>query len=53
MATSVYDPDYVPRSGDGQEGRRTLILVNVLIMTLMVCVDMSIVGVAQIGRAHV
>ena len=41
-----YDPEAVPRSGDGQERRRTLILVNVLIMTLMVCVDMSIVGVA-------
>ena len=44
--TSVYDPEYVPRSGDGNERRRTLILVNVLIMTLMVCIDMSIVGVA-------
>ena len=52
MATSVYDPDYVPRSGDGQERRRTLILVNVLIMTLMVCVDMSIVGVALPVMAH-
>ena len=45
-STSVYDPEYIPRSGDGQERRRTLILVNVLIMTLMVCIDMSIVGVA-------
>ena len=45
-ATSVYDPEYIPRSGDGNEHRRTLILINVLIMTLMVCIDMSIVGVA-------
>ncbi len=44
--SEAYDPYAIPRSGDGGEHRRNLILVNVLIMTLMVCIDMSIVGVA-------
>ena len=43
---ATYDPDTTPRSGDAQERRRTLILFNVVIMTLMVCIDGSIVGVA-------
>ena len=46
IKAALSDPNYIPRSGDGYERRRTLILVNVLIMTLMVCIDMSIVGVA-------
>lgn len=41
-----YDQEVVPRSGDGHDRRRTLILFNVVIMTLMVCIDGSIVGVA-------
>ena len=41
-----YEPDITPRSGDAQERRRPLILFNVVIMTLMVCIDGSIVGVA-------
>lgn len=44
--SEAYDPYAIPRSGDGGEHRRNLTLVNVLIMTLMVCIDMSIVGVA-------
>ena len=43
---ATYEPDITPRSGDAQERRRTLILFNVVIMTLMVCIDGSIVGVA-------
>ena len=43
---TTYEPDITPRSGDAQERRRTLILFNVVIMTLMVCIDGSIVGVA-------
>lgn len=43
---AVYEPDSIPRSGDGQERRRWLILINVVIMTLMVTIDGSIVGVA-------
>ena len=41
-----FDPEVTPRSGDAQERRRWLILFNVVIMTLMVCIDGSIVGVA-------
>lgn len=43
---TVPDSEVVPHSGDGQDHRRTLILINVLIMTFMVSIDMSIVGVA-------
>ena len=43
---ATYEPDITPRSGDAEERRRPLILFNVVIMTLMVCIDGSIVGVA-------
>lgn len=43
---AIYDPEPTPRSNDRQGRRRTLILFNVVIMTLMVCIDGSIVGVA-------
>ena len=45
-AANAYEPDITPRSGDAEEHRRPLILFNVVIMTLMVCIDGSIVGVA-------
>ena len=41
-----FDAEVVPRSGDGHGRKRLLILINVLIMTLMVSIDGSIVGVA-------
>lgn len=44
--TKGFEPELTPRSGDGHERRRLLILINVLIMTSMVAIDMSIVGVA-------
>ena len=43
---ATYEPETTPRSGDAQERRRHLILFNVVIMTLMICVDSSIVNVA-------
>ena len=43
---AAYEPETTPRSGDAQERRRHLILFNVVIMTLMICVDSSIVNVA-------
>lgn len=44
--SAPHDLDTTPRSGDANEKRRTLILFNVVIMTLMICVDSSIVNVA-------
>lgn len=46
MSETAFDPETTPRSGDANERRRWLVLINVVIMTLMVMIDGSIVGVA-------